>query len=95
MKWIDWYNNCRLLGPIGYMPPAEAEEAFYANMNTFDMVAYSLKKPPSGKPGAVKADRPRGSCEGGVWELRDVLRGFAGAASSASIRASSAAICAA
>ena len=39
LKWIDWYNNRRLLGPIGYIPPAEAEEAFYANLNTLDMVA--------------------------------------------------------
>ena len=39
LKWVDWYNNRRLLGPIGYVPPAEAEEAFYANMNTIDMVA--------------------------------------------------------
>jgi putative transposase len=28
LKWVDWYNNRRLLGPIGYIPPAEAEEAF-------------------------------------------------------------------
>jgi transposase InsO family protein len=27
LKWVDWYNNRRLLGPIGYIPPAEAEEA--------------------------------------------------------------------
>ena len=39
LKWVDWYNNRRLLGPIGYIPPAEAEEAFYANLNTIDMVA--------------------------------------------------------
>ena len=39
LKWIDWYNNRRLLGPIGYIPPAEAEEAFYANLNSLDMVA--------------------------------------------------------
>ena len=39
LKWVDWYNNRRLLGPIGYIPPAEAEEAFYANLNTLDMVA--------------------------------------------------------
>lgn len=29
----------RLLGPIGYILPAEADEAFCANMNTLDMVA--------------------------------------------------------
>ena len=28
LKWVDWYNNRRLLGPIGYIPPAEAEEAY-------------------------------------------------------------------
>ena len=39
LKWIDWFNNRRLLEPIGNIPPAEAEEAFYANLNTRDMVA--------------------------------------------------------
>lgn len=39
LKWVDWYNNRRLLAPIGYIPPAQAEEAFYANLNSIDMVA--------------------------------------------------------
>ena len=39
LKWVDWYNNRRLLGPIGYIPPAQAEEAFYANLKSLDMVA--------------------------------------------------------
>ena len=39
LKWVDWYNNRRLLGPIGYIPPVEAVEAFYANLNSLDMVA--------------------------------------------------------
>ena len=39
LKWVDWYNNRRLFGPIGYITPAEAEEAFYANLNTLDKVA--------------------------------------------------------
>ncbi len=38
LKWVDWYNNRRLLAPIGYIPPTEAEEAFYANLNTIDMI---------------------------------------------------------
>ena len=25
MQAVDWLNNIRLLGPIGYIPPAEAE----------------------------------------------------------------------
>ena len=39
LKWVDWFNNRRLLEPIANIPPAEAEEAFHANLNTFDMVA--------------------------------------------------------
>tara|TARA_R100000935_G_scaffold20132_1_gene38175 strand:- start:2107 stop:2811 length:705 start_codon:yes stop_codon:yes gene_type:complete len=39
LNWVDWYTNRRLLTPIGYVPPAEAEEAFYANLNTINMVA--------------------------------------------------------
>jgi len=29
LKWVAWFNNHRLLEPIGYVPPAEFEEAFY------------------------------------------------------------------
>ena len=39
LKWVDWFNNRRLFEPVGYITPAEAEEAFYANMNTLDKVA--------------------------------------------------------
>ena len=39
LKWVDGFNNRRLLEPIGNIPPAEAEEAFYENLNIRDMVA--------------------------------------------------------
>ncbi len=39
LKWVDWFNNRRLLEPIGYIPPAEAEERYYAQFNALDMVA--------------------------------------------------------
>ena len=29
LVWVDWFNNRRLLEPIGYMPPAEFEAAYY------------------------------------------------------------------
>ena len=29
LDWVHWYNHQRLLGPIGYIPPAEAEAAYY------------------------------------------------------------------
>jgi transposase InsO family protein len=30
LEWVDWFNNRRLLAPIGNIPPAEAEENYYA-----------------------------------------------------------------
>lgn len=29
LAWVDWFNNRRLLGPIGNIPPVEAEAAYY------------------------------------------------------------------
>src|SRR5690625_4062155 len=29
LEWVWWFNNHRLLEPIGYLPPAEFEDAFY------------------------------------------------------------------
>jgi putative transposase len=29
LEWVDWFNKRRLLGTIGYVPPAEHEEAYY------------------------------------------------------------------
>jgi len=33
------FNNHRLFGPIGYIPPAEAEANHYAALEILDMVA--------------------------------------------------------
>jgi putative transposase len=29
LRWVDWFNHRRLLGPIGFIPPAEAEANYY------------------------------------------------------------------
>ena len=29
LEWVSWFNHHRLLGPIGYIPPAEAEANYY------------------------------------------------------------------
>jgi len=39
LSWVDWFNNRRLLGPIGNIPPADAEENYYAQHDALDMVA--------------------------------------------------------
>ena len=32
LEWVDWFNNRRLLEPIGNVPPAEAEAAYYRDL---------------------------------------------------------------
>lgn len=39
LEWVDWFNNRRLLEPIGNIPPAEAEANFYAALERSDMAA--------------------------------------------------------
>lgn len=39
LNWVDWFNNRRLLEPIGYVPPAEYEEAWYRSEQGQAMVA--------------------------------------------------------
>jgi len=29
LEWVDWFNNQRLFGPIGDIPPAEFEQLYY------------------------------------------------------------------
>jgi hypothetical protein len=29
LLWVAWFNGSRLLEPLGYIPPAEFEEAHY------------------------------------------------------------------
>ncbi|NML92060.1 MULTISPECIES: IS3 family transposase [unclassified Sphingobium] len=39
LEWVDWFNNRRLLAPIGNIPPAEAEERYYAMLDETPMAA--------------------------------------------------------
>ena len=39
LTWVDWFNNRRLLEPIGNIPPAEAEERYYAMLQEQAMAA--------------------------------------------------------
>ena len=32
LEWVSWFNNHRLLEPIGYVPPAEAEANYYRQL---------------------------------------------------------------
>ena len=39
LEWVDWFNNRRLLEPIGNIPPAEAEANSYAMLDDVRMAA--------------------------------------------------------
>ncbi|VDS10500.1 Integrase core domain protein [Paracoccus haematequi] len=66
LEWVDWFNNRRLLEPIGNIPPAEAEANFYAALETEPMCAVV----------ANVGDRGDGHVDAGVfpvdfgWKLR-------------------------
>jgi putative transposase len=39
LTWVDWFNNRRLLEPIGNIPPAEAEQRYYATLDEQKLAA--------------------------------------------------------
>ena len=39
LEWVDWYNNRRLLEPIGSIPPIDFEAAYYEQENGQAMAA--------------------------------------------------------
>ncbi len=39
LEWVDWFNNRRLLEPIGNIPPAEFERAYYCQLEESANVA--------------------------------------------------------
>jgi transposase InsO family protein len=39
LDWVCWYNQHRLLQPIGYVPPAEYEEMYYRNQTALAVTA--------------------------------------------------------
>ena len=39
LEWVDWFNHRRLLEPIGNVPPAEFEQAYYRQLEESAMAA--------------------------------------------------------
>ena len=39
LEWVDWFNHRRLMRLIGDIPPAEAEERYYAMLDQPAMAA--------------------------------------------------------
>jgi putative transposase len=47
LEWVDWFNHCRVLEPIGHVPPPEFEEEYYRQQSGQAIAA-------SVKPGVVQ-----------------------------------------
>ena len=55
LQWVSWFNHHRLLEPIGYIPPAEAEANYYRNSPIRPPWWWpDLNQPASTIPGAVQ-----------------------------------------
>ncbi len=39
LEWVSWFNHHRLLEPIGYIPPAEAEANYYRQLQRHAAIA--------------------------------------------------------
>ncbi|MBP0640124.1 IS3 family transposase [Cupriavidus sp. AcVe19-6a] len=39
LEWVSWFNNHRLMAPLGYVPPAEYEANYYQQLEQQAMVA--------------------------------------------------------
>ena len=56
LEWVDWFNNRRLLEPIGNMPPAEFEALHAERSKQSPAMVAGLTNGVSGEPGAVHTD---------------------------------------
>ena len=39
LEWVHWFNNTRLFEPIGNIPPAEFEKAYYTDLHSLPVAA--------------------------------------------------------
>jgi transposase InsO family protein len=68
LTWVDWFNHRRLLEPIGYVPPAEYEAQYYAQVDD-DATAH-----PDSRRGTRRQPHPDDSPHGSAVERpHDVL----------------------
>lgn len=48
LEWVHWFNHRRSLEPIGNIPPAEAEDRYYAKLEATPIAAQESDKIASG-----------------------------------------------
>ena len=60
LVWVDWFNNRRLLEPLGYLPPCEFEQQYYETQTICDEGAVSAHR----RHDWLRIDSARGRDEG-------------------------------
>ena len=69
LRWVDWFNNRRLLEPIGYVPPAEYEASYYAQAHRDAPVGHEVQ---TGALGGILSSVPQ-SLAAAADRLQDSL----------------------
>jgi putative transposase len=64
LEWVSWFNHQRLLEPIGYIPPAEAEANYWREQQLRESNLEYMTRP-GGPPAA-----PAGGLKKGEYESR-------------------------
>lgn len=64
LEWVSWFNHHRLLEPIGYVPPAEAEANYWREQQQRES-SPEYTAPPGGPPAA-----PAGGIKKGEYKSR-------------------------
>ena len=65
LEWVSWFHHHRLLGPIGYMPPAEAEENYWRQQQNQTGVASNHRKAQAAQEVEPWVHGPTGGASGG------------------------------
>ena len=61
LEWVSWFNHHRLLEPIGYIPPAEAEENYWRQ-----------QRQPGGPPAAPAGSLKKGESNSRIQQTMQV-----------------------
>ena len=54
LEWVTWFNHQRLLEPLGYIPPAEAEDRYYQQLHVQTEYACTSTPEPLRNPGRFR-----------------------------------------
>ena len=54
LEWVSWFNHHRLLEPIGYIPPGEAEANYYQQLEEKSEPRFHVNQTASKKHGSIQ-----------------------------------------